>query len=155
FIPAGIAQPLRFRIEHCVQRLLNAAAHSSPQVVLHPLVINVDDLTQLFRAILIHGGFLVRPLIRFATTSLAEPRGHRPSLKFAKDSVRHRKSGRAFAETNTAAPVRGLSPLRALRRFTKNAPKPRSSYTVSLSETPGDLLKDGIDDPLDVSLVEM
>jgi hypothetical protein len=34
--------------------------------------------------------FPVRPLFRFATTSLAEPRGHRPSLKFGKDSVRHR-----------------------------------------------------------------
>jgi hypothetical protein len=47
-------------------------------------------MTWPFRAILIHGGFPVRPLIRFATISLAEPRGHRPSLKFAKDSVRHR-----------------------------------------------------------------
>src|SRR6516225_7711871 len=37
------------------------------------------------------------------------------------------KYGSAFAGTNTAAPDRGLRPLRALYRFVENAPKPRSS----------------------------
>jgi hypothetical protein len=83
---------LRFCFQHCVQRLLHAAAYGVPKLVLDPFVIDADDLAQLFRAILIHGGFPVRPLNRFATTSLAKPRGHRPLLKFAKDSVRHRST---------------------------------------------------------------
>src|SRR5262249_24586657 len=60
------------------------------EIVPDTIVIDLDDLAHFLRAILAHGGFPLRPLIRLATTSLAGPRGHRPSLKFAKDSVRHR-----------------------------------------------------------------
>jgi hypothetical protein len=66
------------------------------------------------------------------------------------------KYGSAFAGTNTAAPDRGLRPLRALYRFVeKKCPEASQLYAVSLSERPGDLLKDSIDDLLDISLIEM
>jgi transposase len=52
------------RRRRCVQRPLHAAAYGVPKVVLDLFVIDADDLAQLFRAILIHGGFPVRPLIR-------------------------------------------------------------------------------------------
>jgi transposase-like protein len=39
-----------------------------------------------------------RSLIRFATTSLAEPRGHRPLLKFAKDSCTSSRDSLAIEE---------------------------------------------------------
>src|SRR5215471_12678270 len=77
-IAGGVAQPFRLRIQHRIQRVFHAAAHNVLEIVADPIVIDLDDLAQFLRAILAHGGFPLRPLIRLATTSLAGPRGPPP-----------------------------------------------------------------------------
>ena len=50
-----------------------------------------------------------------------------PRLSRSRNSLPVLKNGRAFSSTGTGSPVRGLRPMRALRRFTVKVPKPRSS----------------------------
>jgi hypothetical protein len=42
-----IAQPIRLRVQKCVQRLLHAAPHHPVEVVLDPLVVDRDDIVQM------------------------------------------------------------------------------------------------------------
>jgi hypothetical protein len=62
-------------LPHQALRLVSPPRCRVPPCANRPSRHQCDDLTQLFRDIIIHGGFPVRPLIRLATTSLAEPRG--------------------------------------------------------------------------------
>src|SRR5690606_17138687 len=48
-------------------------------------------------------------------------------FSFWRNSLPVLKKGTNFSATSTAAPVRGLRPVREGRRFTENAPKPRNS----------------------------
>ncbi len=58
-----IAQPVGFRIEQRVQRLLDRAAHDPVEMTLDPLIVDRDDIRQRNRPILVsHGGFV--PLFR-------------------------------------------------------------------------------------------
>ena len=65
------------------------------------------------------------------------------------------KNGTDFWSTETWAPVRGLRPVRAGRCLTEKAPKPRNSTRSPLRHGAGDLAEDGVDDVLDVALVEV
>ena len=65
------------------------------------------------------------------------------------------KNGTDFCSTETWAPVRGLRPVRAGRCLTEKAPKPRNSTRSPLRHGAGDLAEDGVDDVLDVALIEV
>ena len=65
------------------------------------------------------------------------------------------KNGTDFCATETCAPVRGLRPVRAGRFFTENAPKPRNSTRSPRASAAAISFEDGVDDVLDVALVEM
>ena len=60
-IALRIAQPVRFRVEKRVQRLLDRAANDPVQMSLDPLVIDPDHVVERSRnrRILTHGGFLL------------------------------------------------------------------------------------------------
>ena len=46
FITSRTARPVRFRVEHRVQRFLDRAAHHLPQMVLDPRLVNPDHFTR-------------------------------------------------------------------------------------------------------------
>src|SRR5262249_47560328 len=64
-------QPIRFRIQKRVQRLLHAAPHHSVKVVLDPLVVDRDDIVQQTWCSLGHGGSFSAYLVAFATSKSA------------------------------------------------------------------------------------
>ena len=64
-------------------------------------------------------------------------------------------TGIAFSDTATAAPVRGLRPRRASRRFTEKAPKPRSSTRSPRASASAMVSRIALTSDLDVALVEM
>ena len=87
-----IAQPVRLGVQQRIQRLLHAAAHDLPQVILDAIVVNPDNVRQRLRAIFLHGGsFVLGPLI--PQNQPNQIRGHQPN-KCAKNFLRYRKVGR-------------------------------------------------------------
>src|SRR5215813_13066157 len=70
-VTLGVAQPIRFRIQKRVQRLLHAAPHHSVKVVLDPLVVDRDDIVQQTWCSLGHGGSFSAYLVAFATPKSA------------------------------------------------------------------------------------
>src|SRR5262245_429896 len=60
-----IAQPIRLRFQHGVQRLLDRPPHDPTQMLAHPLVVDPDHIAELGpSAILFHGGSLLNWLRR-------------------------------------------------------------------------------------------
>src|ERR1700722_6978882 len=79
------------------------------------------------------------------------PPGQVAVLRRSRSCLPVLKNGMCFSLTETLSPVRGLRPTRASRRFTENAPKPRSSPRPPRRN----LIEDRRDDDLDIALIEM
>ena len=112
FVSLCVAEPVGFRIEQRVERLLNRAAHDPVQVTLDPFVIDPDHVVERpwNRRILTHGGFLLWFSSWLRNHHLSPSRGRQPSSNCAKLSVRHPRSiGRRW-RTGSASPPSSWRP---------------------------------------------
>ena len=83
-VSACAAQPVRFRIQHRIQRLLDRATNHLAKVVANARLVDLNDLSHPFGLlVLVHSQLLSESLIGTAVKS-----------KCAKDSVRYRLQAR-------------------------------------------------------------